>query len=164
GGSTTAPGGRINTQAIDMDGDGRPDVVNLCGAGVQYCTHNAAGGYRPFLAPDDLYNAQPPSYLYTPSSRYYLFTTGSYRLASHVSTFFEGSYSNRKSAQQLAADQFINSAPISKDSIYNPLGGTVLGYQRRLDEAGPRRAEQNINTFRMVGGLKGSMSEDFGPL
>jgi iron complex outermembrane recepter protein len=164
GGSTAVPGGRINTRTIDMDGDGRPDNVDLCGAGVQFCTSNGAGGYRPFVAPDDLYNAQPPSYLYTPSSRYYLFTAGSYKLGSHASTFFEGSFANRKSAQQLAADQFINSVPISRDSMYNALGGTVLGYQRRLDEVGPRRAEQNINTFRIVGGLKGSMPEEAGPL
>jgi iron complex outermembrane recepter protein len=164
GGSTVVPGGRINTQAIDIDGDGRPDSVDLCGAGVQYCTHSASGGYRPFVAPADLYNAQPSSYLYTPSSRYYLFTTGSYQLGSHTSTFFEGSYANRRSAQQIAADQFFNSVPISRDSMYNPLGGTVLGYERRLDEFGPRRAEQNIGTFRIVGGLKGSMPEDFGPL
>jgi iron complex outermembrane receptor protein len=164
GGSTVVPGGRINTQAIDVDGDGRPDAVDLCGAGVQYCTHDGSGGYRPFVAPADLYNAQPPTYLHTPSSRYYLYTAGSYKLGSHTSTFFEGSFANRKSAQQLAADQFINSVPISKDSMYNPLGGTVLGYERRLDEVGPRRAEQNINTFRIVGGLKGTLPEDAGPL
>jgi outer membrane receptor protein involved in Fe transport len=116
------------------------------------------------VAPDDLYNYQPLNYLYTPSSRYYLFGLGSYKLRDHVSTFFEAAYNNRKSAQQLAAESFINTAPISKDSMYNPLGGTVLGYQRRLEEFGPRRTEQNIDTFRIVGGLKGSIPENFEPL
>src|SRR6185295_2402932 len=73
-------------------------------------------------------------------------------------------YSRRSSAQQLAAESFNNSAAISKDSMYNPLGGTVLGYQRRLDEFGPRRTEQNVNTFRIVGGVRGSVPEDLGPL
>jgi iron complex outermembrane recepter protein len=161
GGSTAAPGGRINTLAIDTNGDGRPDPVNLCGA--QYCTNDAAGGYRPFIAPDDLYNYQPENYLYTPSSRYHLFSAGTFKLSSHIQTFFEGSYANRKSAQQLAAESFINSAPISRDSMYNPLGGTVLGYQRRLEEFGPRRTEQNVKTFRMVGGLQGTLPEESGP-
>jgi outer membrane receptor protein involved in Fe transport len=164
GGSTVVPGGRVNTKAIDLDGDGRPDAMDLCGTGVQNCTHNTAGGYRPFVAPDDLYNPQPDSYLYTPASRYYLFTTGTYKLASHSSAFFEGSYANRKSAQQLAADSFNNSAPISKDSMYNTLGGTVLGYQRRLDELGPRRSEQNVQAFRIVGGLQGTLPEEIGLL
>jgi iron complex outermembrane recepter protein len=160
GGSTAVPGGRINTLAIDTTGDGRPDPVNLCGA--QYCTHDAAGGYRPFIAPDDLYNYQPHNYLYTPASRYHLFSTGTYQLTPGVSTFFEASYANRKSAQQIAAESFINHAPISRDSMYNPLGGTVLGYQRRLEEFGPRRTEQNIKTFRMVGGLVGKLPADLG--
>ena len=163
GGSTVVPGGRINTAAIDTNGDGRPDPVNLCGAGVQYCTSDGAGGYRPFVAPGDLYNPQPANYLYTPSTAYHLFSTGSYKLTSNASLFFEGGYANRKSAQQLAAESFNNSAPISKDSMYNPLGGTVLGYQRRLDEVGPRRAAQNVNTFRLVGGLHGTVPDDFGP-
>jgi iron complex outermembrane receptor protein len=164
GGSTVVPGGRINAGAIDTTGDGRPDPVNLCGAGVQYCTGDGAGGYRPFVAPADLYNPQPSSYLYTPSTAYHLFSTGSYRLTPHASMFFEGGYANRKSAQQLAAESFNNSAPISKDSMYNPLGGSVLGYQRRLDEFGPRRTEQNVTTFRLVGGLHGSAPDELGPL
>ena len=159
GGSTVAPGGRINTQAIDSNGDGQPDPVDLCGAGVQYCTSNGAGGYRPFTA-SDLYNPQPTSYLYTPSTRYHVFGTGSYKLTSHTETFFEAIYSNRKSAQQLAPGSFDNSVPISASSIYNPLGGTVLGYQRRLDEFGPRRSEENVTTFRIVTGLKGSAPDD----
>jgi outer membrane receptor protein involved in Fe transport len=162
GGSLVAPGGRLNTRAIDFNGDGRPDPMDLCGAGVQYCTTDGAGGYRPFTTPGDLYNPQPINYIYTPSSRYNLFSTGSYQLTPRASLFFESSYANRKSAQQFAADSFNNSAAISKDSMYNPLGGTVLGYQRRLEEFGPRRSEQNNTTFRLVGGLRGSAPEDLG--
>jgi len=158
GGSTAAPWGRINSGAIDTNGDGRPDAVNLCGA--QFCTSNGAGGYRPFVAPTDLYNYQPRNYLYTPSDRYHLYTAGSHEFASKLTGFFETSYMNRKSAQQLAEESFVNTTPISKDSMYNPLGGTVLGYQRRLVEFGPRRTEENIDTFRMVSGFKGSGPDD----
>lgn len=159
-GSTAVPGGRINAKAIDTNGDGKPDTVNVCGVGVQFCTSNGAGGYRPFISPDDLYNVQPVNYLYTPSARYNLFSAGSYKLKPSVETFFEASYIDRTSDQQLAAEPFTNAVPISKDSIYNPLGGDVLGYARRLDEFGPRRSLQNIDTFRMVGGLQGTIPSD----
>jgi iron complex outermembrane receptor protein len=160
GGSTATPGGRINTSAIDTNGDGKPDTLELCGAGVQYCTVNGQGGFRPFVTPDDLYNFQPVNYLYTPSGRYNLYSAGSYKLRREVSTFFEGSYMNRKSDQQLASEPFSNAVTISKDSMYNPLGASVLGYQRRLDEFGPRRSVQSINTFRLVGGFKGKVPDD----
>src|SRR5262249_51810559 len=38
GGSTATPGGRINARAIDVNGDGRPDTVNICGVNIQFCT------------------------------------------------------------------------------------------------------------------------------
>ncbi|MBC7975361.1 MAG: TonB-dependent receptor [Myxococcales bacterium] len=160
GGSTATPSGRINAKSIDLDGDGKADTVDLCGATEQYCTNSAGGGYRPFVAPDDLYNFQPINYLYTPSSRYNLFSAGTYKLTPQISTFFEASYMNRKSDQRLAPEPFSNTVPISKDSMYNPLGGDVLGYQRRLEEFGPRRSIQSINTFRLVAGVQGSVPND----
>jgi iron complex outermembrane recepter protein len=156
GGSTAVPGGRINTKAIDTNGDGKPDVVNLCGVGVQYCTSDGAGGYRPFVSPDDLYNFQPINYLYTPSARYNLYGAGTYKLRPGVETFFEASYMNRTSDQQLASEPFSNTVPISKDSLYNTTGGDVLGYQRRLEEFGPRRSLQSVSTFRTVAGFQGT--------
>ncbi|HEY0477303.1 MAG TPA: TonB-dependent receptor [Kofleriaceae bacterium] len=160
GGSTAVPNGRINARAIDTNADGKPDTVNLCGAGVQYCTSNGMGGYRPFVTPDDLYNFQPINYLYTPSGRYNLYSAGSYKLRPEVSTFFEGSYMRRSSDQQLASEPFSNAVPISKDSMYNPIGGDILGYQRRLEEFGPRRSIESLDTFRLVAGFKGAVPGD----
>jgi hypothetical protein len=67
-----------------------------------------------------------------------VYSSGTYNLIPHLSTFFEASYLNRTSDQQLAATPFSAAAPISKDSMYNHLGGDVLDYQRRLEEFGPR--------------------------
>jgi outer membrane receptor protein involved in Fe transport len=159
-GSTATPSGRINAKAIDTNGDGKPDTVNLCGAGIQFCTSTGMDTYRPFLTPDDLYNVQPVNYLYTPSSRYNLYSTGSYKLRPEVEAFFEASYMDRKSDQQLASEPFSNTVTISKNSIYNQLGGDVLGYARRLDEFGPRQSIQNVDTFRMVGGFQGAVPSD----
>jgi iron complex outermembrane receptor protein len=162
GGSPSAPGGRLNTFAIDTNGDGRVTAADahpdLCGA--QYCTSNGMGGLRPFINPDDNYNFQPVNYLYTPSARYNVFSAGNYKFVPEITGFFEASYLNRTSDQQLAATPFASAAPISKDSIYNPYGYTVFGYNRRLLEFGPRKFLQNVDTFRMVGGVHGAIPED----
>ena len=160
GGSTAVPGGRINTKAIDTNADGKPDTLELCGAGVQFCTTNGSGGWRPFVTPDDLYNFQPINYLYTPSARYNLYSAGQYKLRPSVSTFFEASYMNRTSNQQLASEPFSNAVPISKDSMYNSTGGDILGYQRRLDEFGPRKTFESLNNFRIVAGFQGTVPAD----
>jgi outer membrane receptor protein involved in Fe transport len=172
GGSTTTPFGRINTAAIDSNGDGRvtsADVrPDLCGAHPtdlklpdpnQFCT-NGTNGLRPFVAPDDNYNFQPVNYLYTPSSRYNVYSAGTYKMRPDVSTFFEAQYLNRISDQQLAPEPFANHATISRDSIYNPHMMDIVGYQRRLEEFGPRRGLQTIDTFRLVGGFQGQIPDD----
>src|SRR5262249_52425552 len=43
GGSTATPGGRINARAIDVNGDGRGDTVNVCGVNITFCTSNGMG-------------------------------------------------------------------------------------------------------------------------
>jgi iron complex outermembrane recepter protein len=160
GGSTSTPFGRVNADSIDADGDGVPDGgYDLCGTDEQYCTRNPDGTWRPFTN-DDFYNYQPENYLYTPSQRYNIFSTGTYELGHGVEAFFEASYLNRTSDQRLAPEPFVSFAPISADSIHNPLGVTIYGYNRRLSEFGPRRALQDIDTFRFVGGLTGKFTED----
>jgi iron complex outermembrane recepter protein len=175
GGSPTSPGGRINTLAIDKNHDGKPnDAVDLCGmeAGkdamgnpvmkpIQYCTFNAAGGYKPFTDAD-LYNFQPLNYLYTPSSRYNVYSAGTYKFRPEVSGFFEASYLNRTSDQQLAPEPLTLTAglKVAETSIYNPYQADVLAYNRRLEEFGNRRFLQNVDTFRIVGGVQGSIPED----
>jgi iron complex outermembrane receptor protein len=173
GGSASIPGGRLNTHAIDTNGDGKITAAdippNLCGPHPadpkasdpnQFCTSNGAGGLRPFVAPDDNYNFQPINYLFTPSSRYNVYSAGTYKLVPEAAAFFEASYLNRTSDQQLAPEPFASAARISKDSIYNPYGGDVLGYNRRLEEFGPRKSLQNVDTFRIVSGLQGTLPED----
>lgn len=158
GGSTGTPDGRINTRTIDLDGDGMFDMVDLCGAAA--CKRTADGGWAPFVAPDDLYNYQPVNYLYTPSQRYNAYTTGHYKLGDNTKLFFEGLYVNRKSDQQLAPEPFLAAVPISGQSIYNPTGGDVYDFRRRLEEFGPRASFQNIDTFRIVAGVGGKFDEE----
>jgi iron complex outermembrane recepter protein len=156
-GSSATPNGRIDARAIDLNGDGRPDTVNLCGTGVRFCTNDGAGGFRPFLTPQDLYNFQPVNYLYTPSSRTNAYTVGTFRLQPQMEGFFEASFMHRNSQQQLAPDPIQTSLfgiVISRDSIYNPIGGDVLSYNRRVEEFGPRRFDQSVDTMRTVAGVR----------
>jgi iron complex outermembrane recepter protein len=165
-GSSAILGGRLNTKALDKNGDGKPDPgVNVCGlkadgTPIQYCRRQGAD-WVPYVTPGDFYNYQPDNYLYTPSERYNVFSTGSYKVTQNVRAFFEGSYINRKSDQRLAPEPFFgdSSTPISSKSVYNQLGVTVLGYNRRLQEFGPRRQFENIDTFRIVTGLDGAIPE-----
>lgn len=161
GGSPSTPGGFIAPGSIDYDGDGVPDErEDLCGAGVGACRPDGNGGWTEFRDPEDLYNYQLSNYLFTPSQRYNAFAKGHYDLTDNTKVFFEGLYLNRQSDQQLAPEPFAAPVPISSESIYNPLGGTVYEYRRRLEEFGPRRATQNIDTFRVVAGLSGKLAED----
>ncbi len=160
GNITTAPSGYLNAKAgIANPAGGKPVPRNICGIGVDFCASDGMGGFRPFTDAD-LYNPQPDNYLYTPSSRYNVYSAGTYKLAPVASTFFEASYLNRTSDQRLAPTPFTSAAPISKDSLYNPIGSDVLDYQRRLSEFGPRQSYQNIDTFRLVGGFQGSVPSD----
>jgi iron complex outermembrane recepter protein len=166
GGSVSIPSGFIDTYRIDTNGDGRPeaDGVNLCGlesdgTPIQFCRRSGVDTV-PFKDPEDFYNYQPENYLYTPSERYNVFSTGTYKITNNVRAFFEGSYLNRKSDQRLAPEPFsANRAPISAASVYNPYGFGIQGYNRRLVEFGPRQSLQNIDTFRMVTGIDGSVPE-----
>jgi outer membrane receptor protein involved in Fe transport len=158
-GSPTTPNGRIDATRIDFNGDGNGDPINLCGPGVRFCTHDGAGGYRPFLSPGDFYNFQPVNYLYTPSNRANAYTAGHYELTPHVQAFFEASFLHRSSTEQLAplpVTLDVAGLQVSQDSVFNPLGGTVLGYNRRLEELGPRQFAQSLDTLRAVIGARGT--------
>ncbi|WP_224369728.1 TonB-dependent receptor domain-containing protein [Hyalangium versicolor] len=136
-----------------------------------------ADGYRPFdlsgvpEAGGDLYNYQPINYLVTPSQRAHMYSTGGVRLGTNSRAFFEASYTNRQSSQQLAPEPLSTAGEgltISSASIYNPFGVDLtpdtVEVLRRLTEFGPRYFQQDITTFRIVTGLEGKLDEDFGPL
>ena len=114
---------------------------------------------------NDAYNFQILNYLVTPSQRVNLFSNGSYELPNHTQAFYEASLDSRTSAQQLAEQPLFTSEigdglVISKDSLYNPFGVDVADYDRRLTEFGPRTANQDVETSRVVVGLRGHIPRD----
>jgi outer membrane receptor protein involved in Fe transport len=122
----------------------------------------------------DLYNFQPQNYLVTPQQRISLYSAGDTRIGSFARGFFEASYVNRQSDQKLAAEPLLTDGEgvtVSKDNPFNPFGvdlvpvdGNPPGVRRRLVEFGNRTFNQDIDTFRVVAGLDGTFSDDFGPL
>ena len=164
-GSPSGPTGRINTKP-----NGSP-AITVPGCTTKYCTADGNGGFRNFMDPTadsfgDNYNFQPLNYVFTPSTRVNLFSNGHYDITKNTHVFFEGQFNMRKSQQQLAetpATLGLFGTPISKDSIYNPIGQNIIDYNRRMVEFGPRVFSQEVNTNRMVFGLDGTISEDMVP-
>lgn len=160
GGSTASPAGRLNPASVDYDGDGLPDnSTALCGAAA--CKPDGSGGWLPYTA-DDNYNFRPPNYLYTPSRRYNVFAQADYKISGQTRAFFQALFVDRQSSQQLAplpVGVGVNPA-ISAQSIYNPLGGTIYDYRRRMVELGNRTQHQRIDTARIVTGVRGKIADD----
>ncbi len=168
GGSTSPPGGRITAK----DSMGNPVNIPGCSNSATggKCIANPDGTFRNFVGPDknglnDNYNFQPENYLFTPSQKVNLFSSGHYEIAKGVNIFYEASYNNRRSTQQIAAEPLTTElfgTTISADSMYNPFGADIPTYHRRLVEFGDRTFKQDISTYRTVVGVEGHIPEDMG--
>jgi iron complex outermembrane recepter protein len=169
-GSTTTPEGAIFVDSRDTGGNGAWTGLTGGGAGPYY---RGADGWRKFdttgitAAGGDLYNYQPDNYLVTPAQRAHLFATGGLRLGTHTQAFFESTFVNRQSKQQLAAEPLntVNEGVVvSADNVYNPFGRNFYDVRRRLVEFGTRDVEQDVTTFRIVTGLHGKIPQEISAL
>ena len=73
-------------------------------------------------------------------------------------------YLHRNSDRQLSPVAFQADSPISKDSIYNPLGGDILDFRRRMTEFGPRQYLDQITMLQIVVGINGKIPKSLGVL
>lgn len=182
-GSSAIPTGRF-TLPTDLDAAREP-IPQTCPPGADplcqlvrndfpaYTGNNflpdssAPHGFRPYDGSIDQYNYQPENYLVTPLQRLQLFATGDGKLYGDVArAYFEASYVNRQSSQKLAPEPLFTSnagVTISADSFYNPFGVDITDSRRRLVEFGNRNFSQDFDTFRVVGGIDGTLP-DIGPL
>ena len=147
-----------------------------CGPGDGNCWRPFAGNAVP--PNGDGYNIQLSKYLVTPQQRLSLFSSGQVNMSASARAFFEGSYVNRRSDQQLtpaALGTDSENLTVSAASVYNPFGrdfqfgpGTdpsLNGWvRRRLTELGNQRIAQDIDTFRLVAGVDGTLPKETGPL
>jgi len=127
---------------------------------------SAPGGAHAY-GPADAYNFEPDNYLYTPSRRLSLFSSGDLNLGSAARLYFESSLVNRRSDQQLAPDPFSsinNDLVLSAASQYNPFGVDLTSVNRRLVEFGRRAGIQDMTTVRAVFGIDGALPAVLGPV
>lgn len=120
-------------------------------------------GWRPFNPAIDVYNSQPAKDLITSSRRLSLFSNGEYRLGESAKAYFQGSFVNRRSSN-LLAPAVITDAFVSRDNGFNPFGVDTYVVSRRLAEAGGVSQAFDLDTTRLVMGVGGALSEDFGVL
>lgn len=163
GGSSAIPNGRFRAPA----GMGNaawealkaqyPDATNF--------TVGSDGQWRPFNgsgvteAGGDFYNYQPENYLVTPQHRLNLFSTGSFKLRGSIQGYYEALYTHRESEQKLASEPLFTSQEgltVTADNVYNPWGVGFSDVRRRLVEFSNRNYAQDLDTFRLVVGVKGN--------
>lgn len=145
--SLATPNGRL-----DPNGHAVPGCTSTA------CMPDGNGGFTNFSGG---YNDAAENYLYTPSTRYNAFATAGRKISPRTELWIEALYLHRDSSRELSPVPWIANAPISKDSIYNPLGFDVTDYRRRITELGGRDFIDEVGTFRMVAGVSGSVGEDW---
>jgi iron complex outermembrane receptor protein len=153
--SLAAPAGRLDVRSLD------PADIRPPGCSSNACKPIGDGEWADFVEPDDLYNEAAASYVYTPSRRYNVFFSAGNQLSHTTSVVLEALYMDRNSDRQLSPLAFSADSPISRFSLYNPLGADIGDYRRRMTELGPRRYVDNVGMLRTILGLAGSLS---GPL
>jgi iron complex outermembrane recepter protein len=154
--SLAAPSGRLDVSSIGPGGMLPPGCTS------DACKPTGNGGWTEFVAPGDLYNEASENYVYTPSTRYNVFATAGNRINDHTAVLLELLYLHRDSSRELSPVAFVADTPISKDSMYNPLGGDLLDYRRRITELGPRQYLDTVSTIRGVAGITGSVPASLG--
>ena len=165
-GSPTVPNGTVSADTVPGDPGNQlwKDLKATYPEAVTFYYDKANGKWIPFDdtgvadAGGHLYNFAPENYLVTPLQRLNLFSTGTLLLGGGVDGFFEASYTNRQSAQKLAPEPLSTSqevVTVSKSNAYNPFGKDFAAVNRRLVEFGNRDFAQDLDTFRLVTGVKG---------
>ncbi|HWU86426.1 MAG TPA: TonB-dependent receptor [Kofleriaceae bacterium] len=134
------------------------------------------GQYHDFTSADR-FNFSPYNLVLTPSRRMGVFSTVTYKLGERVNLRAKGSFTNRQSVNQAAPEPLfigpeagngnrLDHIGVDVTNPYNPFGFTFdpatnpFVITRRPLEAGPRRFEQNVDTFYVAGGLEGNAGKE----
>jgi outer membrane receptor protein involved in Fe transport len=152
GGSSSQVGGLAWTYSY-TDSSQNKKAVSSCGGAVKMTWANgtcaADGGSA------NRYNYAARSMLTVPMNRTSLSLSGDYEITPAVTAFMSGFYTNRHSKEQLAPDP---STPlyVPASNPYNTTGYSLY-MKRRPTENGDRHYSQNVQTFRINVGLKGTL-------
>ncbi len=122
-----------------------------------------AGLADPANNTNDSYNFQAVNLLSTPATRISLFANGEYKLAESVKVYLQGTFVNHTSQQALAPAAITTDSPgvaqFSGQNPFNPFGIDSVNLRRRIIETGPRVTSSDLNTFRAIAGLTGSLPD-----
>lgn len=143
------------------------------GSPLGYIFNPTGGGTRPFRDPDDLYNFAPDNYLMLPQERYLMGGYASYEVTPGIEAYSEVSFVQSTVALELAPtpiNQAVNlqiASPFFNDQtrgLLTPLDTDGDGYVNsnigfRFNQSGPRNSEQRRNSFRILGGVRGDITE-----
>ncbi len=152
------------------------------GVGATFIVDEATGQIRPFGVGldgnrvDDTYNYAPVNALVTPNERWQFAANGKYEYLSGHELYMETLYTRRTSHQRLAPDASFNTPGIEQkvpasnphnpfgDNANNPYGvsGQAVTINRRFTESGGRLYQQSADTFRMVLGGQGELTDMIG--
>ena len=148
------------------------DAIAAAG-GNQFIVDEGTGSVRPFDVTTDTYNYAPVNALITPNERFQLAANGKYEYMEDQNVYMETLYTRRTSHQRLAPDASFNTNDelqmIPANNPFNPFGdfadnpygveGVPVRLNRRFTESGGRLYQQSVDTFRMVFGLDGYISD-----
>jgi len=154
-------------------------------AGVTFDTN---GDIRPFNTTDpvsnDFYNYAPVNYIQLPQTRYQGTALGHYDISDKVTAYARTHFTSSKVPQQLAptpifqtttftldGNPFLtaNSQQVMSDAIGDGVDTDGDGIddtatallRRRLLEVGPRIVDSTYNSYQIIGGLRGDISESW---
>ena len=165
-------GTRSRDALADMAANGYIDVAeeNALGLEVGFytlvpgATGQSAADFRQYVNSSDGFNPASFNYSQTPNERAALWLMGSRPLGESTNLFLEAFAHHRESAQQ-AAPAFYRTGfarPTERghpaDNYYNPFGVDIPVIWRRLVEAGNRETEQEVELWRALVGLEGSVA------
>ncbi|MBN8506045.1 MAG: TonB-dependent receptor [Burkholderiales bacterium] len=109
------------------------------------------------------YNGNPNLNAVNPIKRLGLSTLGSLQVSENTQLFTELLFSHRESSQLATPGSLGVYRPINIAANHpiNPTGQSLVLERLRLEDAGPRHFFQESNIFRVVGGAKGRIGEDW---
>jgi len=134
---------------------------------VPGATGQTAADYRPFTVADS-YNVGHFNYSQTPIERRSAWLLGSQPLGESTRFFLEGLVHRRESAQYGAPEQYVplsdpsptlanGTKGIPAQNYYNPFGVDLPFAARRFEERGRRSVDEEIDLWRAVIGLEGTL-------
>ena len=146
---------------------------------------NQDGSIRPFVTsgePNDFYNFAPVNYLQLPQKRHQITALGHYEINETTELYARGMFASSNVPQQLAPTPIAQTATFTLDGnpfitpeaqqiLSNTLGlgvdtdgdgiadqGRAL-MRRRMEEVGPRIANDTTNMYSMLVGVRGSFGD-----